>query len=383
MFYRGEWNATDQVPERAIAEGVDLAIRPHRPDQRRRDASLQPVDRRAVGWRQHVDTSQCVLRELRAESLLELHVLSRRSGQRRPVRAGGSPQCLRRPGHAHAAEHVGRSAGRKHVRRAGAARSHRIGRALSHDGAPAAVDDPRRQGGAELGRDVRAERISMEPCRADNRRAAGRCLQLRRRGRRPSQLRNEGERPDQPQSVGRSRPVEWNRALRQRRRRISQQRRAGLDDDARSRHRTGRSIRRLRSSARTAPSSACARCEFRRCRRPLPCGLSASIPSCCSSETPERPKRRGRAAASASNGPHMRGRVRGSRSTPTSRSREERFTDDDPAGDRIPGSVESVIALGASFDSAAADLRQRSPASLRRALARRRRQRSLAGDHAW
>ena len=29
-----------------------------------------------------------------------------------------------------------------------------------------------------------------------------------------------------------------------------------------------------------------------------------------------------------------------------------RFTDDDPAGNRIPGSVESVIALGASFDSA-------------------------------
>jgi outer membrane receptor protein involved in Fe transport len=29
-----------------------------------------------------------------------------------------------------------------------------------------------------------------------------------------------------------------------------------------------------------------------------------------------------------------------------------KFTDDDPAGDRIPGSVESVIALGASFDSA-------------------------------
>ena len=32
-----------------------LAIRPHRPDERRRDASLQPVDRCAMGRRQHVD----------------------------------------------------------------------------------------------------------------------------------------------------------------------------------------------------------------------------------------------------------------------------------------------------------------------------------------
>ena len=55
------------------------------------------------------------------------------------------------------------------------------------------------------------------------------------------------------------------------------------------------------------------------------------------------------------------------------------FTDDDPAGDRIPGSVESVIALGASFDEQPAGLWQRAPSSLRRALARRRRQRPFAG----
>ena len=62
--------------------------------------------------------------------------------------------------------------------------------------------------------------------------------------------------------------------------------------------------------------------------------------------------RRGQAAASGLNGPHMHGRDRGSRSTPTSAISRGRFTDEDPAGDRIPGSVESVIALGASLDSA-------------------------------
>ena len=56
------------------------------------------------------------------------------------------------------------------------------------------------------------------------------------------------------------------------------------------------------------------------------------------------------------------------------------FTDDDAAGDRIPGSVESVISIGAIDRQRAARVRWRSPAPLRPALAARGRQRPLEGD---
>ena len=39
------------------------------------------------------------------------------------------------------------------------------------------------------------------------------------------------------------------------------------------------------------------------------------------------------------------------RSTPTSSLSRARFTDDDPAGDHIPGAVETVVSAGATVDS--------------------------------
>ena len=54
-----------------------------------------------------------------------------------------------------------------------------------------------------------------------------------------------------------------------------------------------------------------------------------------------------------------------------------RFTDDDPAGDFIPGALDRVISAGVTVEAATADLRQPSRASLRPPSAHRGRQRHV------
>jgi outer membrane receptor protein involved in Fe transport len=86
----------------------------------------------------------------------------------------------------------------------------------------------------------------------------------------------------------------------------------------------------------------------RACRARWRCGSCGSAPSCSSSATPARPRRHGRAGAAASSG------------TTTTASRpwllldadlalsRARFSDRDPAGNRIPGTVGRVASLGVS-----------------------------------
>ena len=150
----------------------------------------------------------------------------------------------------------------------------------------------------------------------------------------------------------------------------------------RSGRRASRPIASRRWCARAAPRSACARSRFRTCRSTVArAGGSTSTPSCCSSATPARPRRAGRAGATASSGRTSSSRGAGSRSTPTSRSRARVSRDDDPAGARIPGAVGAVVSAGATVDGrwplfgqpALALLRRRARSSKTTASARRRR----------
>ena len=158
MGYRGRWNSTDQVPARAIADGTHRPLRHVDPtdggDSYRYSGSVEW--QRTAQQREH--QGHGLRPRLRPEPVLELHLLPRRSRQRRPVPPGRSPLRLGRQGHASAARAVGRPAGAEHRRRAAAERRHRQRRALSHRGAPAARDGPRGQRPADQRRRLRAER---------------------------------------------------------------------------------------------------------------------------------------------------------------------------------------------------------------------------------
>jgi outer membrane cobalamin receptor len=76
MAYRGSWNATDQVPLRAVADG-----------RLGRFDAVDPSDGGSAhryslsgGWRADSDAGA---------TIIELHLLPRRSGQRRPVQPAG------------------------------------------------------------------------------------------------------------------------------------------------------------------------------------------------------------------------------------------------------------------------------------------------------
>ena len=98
MGYRGTWNSTDQVPQRAIDDGLIG-----------RFGALDPTDggdtyrySGSVEWQRHArqrhDQGGRLRHRLRPESVLELHLLPRRSGARRSVPSGRSPLRQRRQG---------------------------------------------------------------------------------------------------------------------------------------------------------------------------------------------------------------------------------------------------------------------------------------------
>ena len=79
------------------------------------------------------------------------------------------------------------------------------------------------------------------------------------------------------------------------------------------------------------------------------CSCSISIPNCCSSATPAPPSRAGRAAASASNGPTSTRLLPWMTLDLDVAYTRARFTDFDPAGDRIPGAPAWIASGGVTF----------------------------------
>ena len=116
MGYDASWASTDQVPARAIESGLDPALRPHRRHRRRAHVALQRVGRVAAVGRAPPDPRVGLRPPLRPRSVLELHLLPRRPGPGRSVRAARSAHRRRRPGDHAAARRAVRPAGRLHGR---------------------------------------------------------------------------------------------------------------------------------------------------------------------------------------------------------------------------------------------------------------------------
>ena len=130
---RGTWNSTDQVPARAVDDGRHRPLRHHRRHRRRRLVPLQRLGRLAAHAQQRQHQGQRLRHRLRPEPVLELHLLPRRSRQRRPVPPGRSPLRLGRQGHATGGSGSG-AAGRCRTSSALQLRQrrHRQRRAVSH-----------------------------------------------------------------------------------------------------------------------------------------------------------------------------------------------------------------------------------------------------------
>ena len=103
MAYRNRWNATDQIPQRAV-DGGQVARFGHRGWHRwRQHAALQSLGL-VESRREPVDAERATVRHLlRPQSVLELHVLPRRSRARRPVQSARAARRRRRQRPPHAA----------------------------------------------------------------------------------------------------------------------------------------------------------------------------------------------------------------------------------------------------------------------------------------
>ena len=111
------WDVDRPGPAARGRAGPHRSLRRARHDRRRRLVSLQRIVRLAADARQRRDEGDGVRHRLRPQPLLQLHVLPRRSRERRPVPAGGSPVRDRREGDPSPAEPLGRPRRAEHVRR--------------------------------------------------------------------------------------------------------------------------------------------------------------------------------------------------------------------------------------------------------------------------
>ena len=218
MAYRGQWNSTDQVPQRAIDSGrID------------RFGALDTSDggdtyrySGTVEWQQHArqrgDQGHGLRHRLRPEPVLELHLLPRRSGRRRSVPAGGSPLHHRRQGHLQAARPLAGPRDAELDRCAAAQRHHHQRRAVSHRAASASRHDSPGRGAADERRRLRPERNGVDAVAADDDGRPRRRLPVRCRLDRSGQQRHRVRRAGQPEGRRRDRTVQRHRVLRQRRR---------------------------------------------------------------------------------------------------------------------------------------------------------------------
>ena len=237
MGYRGTWDSTDQVPLRAVDDGLIRPLRLARHDRRRRHLPLQRIVRLAADARQRRHAADRVRHRLRPQSVLELHVLPRRSRARRSVPSGRPSLRQRR-----------RSSVTGGCRQwAGRAMQNTVGLQLRNDdisqvglyhteARSAARDGSRRTRAADERR--RATRRTRPSGRRGSARSPGLRVDGYRFGvdvERSGQRRRRRRGHRQPEGRRRRRAVRRHRALRQRRLRLSQQRRARRDDHPRSR----------------------------------------------------------------------------------------------------------------------------------------------------
>ena len=142
MGYDATWNSTDQVPARAVDERLDRSLRHGRHDRRRRHVPLQRLDRMAAHTRQRHDADRGLRRRLRpricsrtsrSSSTIRLTAIS----SSRPIGASSSGVKVSH-------RWLGRWSGRTIAddgRCPAAPRRHLDGRPLSHRG-PGSVSTP-------------------------------------------------------------------------------------------------------------------------------------------------------------------------------------------------------------------------------------------------
>ncbi len=324
MAYHNRWNANDQIPLRAVEEGLVVALRPDRLHRRRRDAALQPL--------RHVAPTSARTRrsEVQLYGIYSDLTSSRTSptssttrcaatSSSRPTVARSSAaraRTRRRLDALGADAHAERSACRRApTSSAGSACiTPRRGDALA-----TVREDHVRETGTGLFAEAESRWTPLVPQRG--RRCAATRYTFDVTSDRAGELRATRGGDREPEGVAGLRAVDADGALRERRVRLPQQRRARHDDHASTRRRGERGRRvdplvRSRGAEiglRATPSAGCA--------RPCRSGCSTWTASCCSPATRARRSRPPRAAARRDvrellpPGPVAR------RSTPTCRSR--------------------------------------------------------------
>ena len=232
LAYHANWNSSDQIPERAVEDGSISRFGYIDPHRRRHDAPRRRRAGVAAHDRCRRDARGGLRLRLRPRPVLELHLLPRRSREGRPVRAVRRPVRVRRARESREAGEPVRPALARHRRRRPAARRDWRRRAVPDRGARAPLDGPRGHGRADERRGVRAGANAVVRRRADDDRAARRPVPLERGGQRPGQRRHRDRRHREPQVQRRPRPVAPHGTVRERRRRLPQQRRPRRDDPA-------------------------------------------------------------------------------------------------------------------------------------------------------
>ena len=314
MGYWADWDATDQVAAARDRRRAHLAIRLSRRERRRQGQSPERRGRIPALARAVVDSRHGLRAAQQPQPVLELHLLPRRSGTRRPVRAGGAAHCGRRPRHLPPPRAFSATSHRERDRRAGAARlagSRRV-----------SITAGERSGCRRRAKTKSARRW---PACTRRRKSSGRgtCPYDARRARRRLPVRRHvrqsgSTRATAPMALVSPKfaavfgPWAGDRDLRQRRHAaFTATTRAapsiGVDPV------TGDPVdpRDPAGARQGAPRSGCARSASRACSRRSRCGTWASIRNCCSSATPARPNPAVRAVVSASSGPTTRGWRRG------------------------------------------------------------------------
>jgi len=275
MAYSARWNATDQIPLRAV-QGGSLS----------RFDAVDPTDGGRASryslsgaWQQRDAEGFTRVNAYLMRRSLQLFsnftYFDRRPGQRRPVlpaRRAGEHRAQAGAWLEHADR---RPRERLHHRPAARARQH-LEPAGEHPRAPGAVHRAQRPRAAVKRGPVRREHYRMGAVAAQHRRPACGPVPLPRRVGQPAEL-GPKERPDlEPQVRPGVRPVEQDRAVPQHRPRLSQQRRARGGAAGRSLQSAALSIRRTRRAA-----GACAQQRARRAHRilPWPAEFAVAVPA--------------------------------------------------------------------------------------------------------
>ena len=343
MGYSADWNATDQIPLRAV-ETRGLS----------RFGNIDPTDAGrtfryslAFDGLQSSGTGSTRLTAYTLQGGLNLFqnftCFLEHPTRRRPGRAGGPAVGLRGPAGAPASGQRFRPAAGGRRRSIAPAGRGRHGRPVQHCRQTAYQHHSQRRGRSVHRRAVRSDRDRMDPRLPDDPRRSGRLLPLQGGRRSGPQHRRGHVGAGQSQAHRGVGPVAGDRALSQLRAGIPQQRPAGRNDGGRPGHR--------RAGGERGPARAGARCRDRPAhgrpagpavdRRPVVPGVRfrADFVGDAGIAEASRPSRR--LGVEWTNYVRPASWLTGELDVSLSRAR---FSDFDPAGDFIPGALDRVIA---------------------------------------